>query len=116
MNIDLLPWHDKPLRELLGRRDRLPHALLLYGRLGIGKVQFARALSQSLLCESSEHGVACGACSACGWFSQGNHPDFRELVPEALGVEETDADLPVDADAKEKKKSKEIYRAGPQYC
>ena len=108
MSIDLLPWHDKPLRELLARRDRLPHALLLYGRHGIGKVQFARALSQSLLCESPEHGVACGTCSACGWFSQGNHPDFRELMPEALGVEETDADLPVDADAKEKKKSKEI--------
>ena len=67
MSIDLLPWHDKPLRELLGRRDRLPHALLLYGRQGIGKVQFARALSQSLLCESPEHGVACGTCSACGW-------------------------------------------------
>ena len=108
MSIDLLPWHDKPLRELLGRRDRLPHALLLYGRQGIGKVQFARALSQSLLCESSEHGVACGACSACGWFSQGNHPDFRELMPEALSADETDADLPADADAKEKKKSKEI--------
>jgi DNA polymerase-3 subunit delta' len=108
MNIPLLPWHDQPLRELLGRRERLPHALLLYGRQGIGKVAFARALSQSLLCESPQNTVACGICDACGWFSLGNHPDFRELLPEAMSADESDPDAPTDPDAKEKKKSKEI--------
>ena len=106
--IDLLPWHDAPLRDLLGRREKLPHALLLYGRQGIGKVVFARAIAQSLLCESPHQSVACGACAACGWFTHGNHPDFRELMPEALGVDEADAETIADPDAKEKKKSKEI--------
>ena len=108
MSVSLLPWHDAPLRELLSRREKLPHALLLYGRHGIGKVEFARAMAQSLLCESPDHVVACGTCDACGWFSQGNHPDYRELMPEALSEDDADADQPVDAEAKEKKKSKEI--------
>ncbi|MCY7386764.1 MAG: DNA polymerase III subunit delta' [Burkholderiales bacterium] len=108
MNIDVLPWHDAPLRSLLSRREKLPHALLLYGRQGIGKVVFARALAQSLLCESPQHGLACGACAACGWFTQANHPDFRELMPEALTADEGDTEATSDPDAKEKKKSKEI--------
>ena len=108
MSIALLPWHDAPLRELLARREKLPHALLLYGRQGIGKVGFARAIAQSLLCESPEHAVACGVCDACGWFAQGNHPDFRELLPEVLSEDDADTDAPLEVDAKEKKKSKEI--------
>ena len=108
MSIDLLPWHEAPLRELLTRRENLPHAMLLYGRQGIGKVEFARAIAQSLLCESPDSAVACGSCDACGWFSQGNHPDFRALLPEALSEDDADAEAPVDAEAKEKKKSKEI--------
>lgn len=108
MSLDLLPWHVQPLRELLHRREKLPHALLLYGRQGIGKVEFARALAQSLLCESPEHVVACGGCDACGWFSQGNHPDYRELMPEALSEDDAEPEAPIEADSKEKKKSKEI--------
>lgn len=108
MSIDLLPWHHVPLRNLLGRREKLPHALLLYGSQGIGKVEFARALAQSLLCESTAGDVACGACPACGWFGQGNHPDFRELKPDVLSTDEGDTDAPLDVDAKEKKKSKLI--------
>ncbi|MEP7154335.1 MAG: DNA polymerase III subunit delta' [Betaproteobacteria bacterium] len=108
MSIDILPWHRAALSELLARRDKLPHALLIYGKQGIGKVEFARAMAQSLLCESPEGAIACGQCHACGWFREGNHPDFRELLPEALNEEEGDADAPADPDAKDKKKSKEI--------
>ena len=39
-------------------------------------------LANALLCEAPEpDGDACGQCAACGWFGQGNHPDFRRLVP-----------------------------------
>jgi len=108
MSIDVLPWHRAALSELLARREKLPHALLIYGKPGIGKVEFARAMAQSLLCESPEGGIACGQCHACGWFREGNHPDFRELLPEAMNEDEIDADAPLDPDAKDKKKSKEI--------
>ena len=116
MSIDILPWHQVALAELLSRRASLPHALLVYGRAGVGKLEFARAIAQSLLCESPENGIACGKCLACGWFREGNHPDFRELFPEALGEDDADgegesehnADAPAGTDAKVKTKSKEI--------
>ena len=108
MTIDILPWHHAALTEMLARRNALPHALLVYGKPGIGKVEFARALAQSLLCVAPEQGIACGQCPACGWFREGNHPDFRELLPESMSDEPADADEPDDADAREKKKSKEI--------
>jgi DNA polymerase-3 subunit delta' len=67
----------------MANRDRLAHALLLHGRPGIGKVELARSIAQSVLCESPVGGIACGHCGACHWFDQGNHPDFREIVPDA---------------------------------
>ena len=105
--IDILPWQRDLLQELVARGDKLPHALLVHGRSGVGKVEFARTLAQSLLCEAPEHGLACGACHACGWFRHGNHPDFRELLPESLLDDATEDEAP-DADDKDKKKSREI--------
>jgi DNA polymerase-3 subunit delta' len=108
MSIEILPWHHAALTELLARRETLPHAMLVYGKQGIGKIEFAREMAQSLLCEVPENGIACGKCPACGWYRDGNHPDFRELLPESMSDDEIDADAPLDAEAKEKKKSKEI--------
>ena len=80
--MNVLPWHKIELERLAGGKGRLPHALLVYGRHGIGKLLFARALAQALLCENPvSSGVACDRCSACGWFNSGNHPDFRLIEP-----------------------------------
>ena len=87
-----LPWHRASLEHLLAERARLPHALLVHGPAGIGKAAFARALAAGVLCESPLAGLACGACSSCHWFSQGNHPDFREVLPEAAEEEESEAE------------------------
>ncbi len=107
--IDLLPWHLQPLRELLARRSNLPHALLIHGNPGIGKVDFAKAIAQSLLCESNVEGIACGKCGACGWFQEGNHPDFRALLPDILADDDVDSESSADeGDRKDEKKSKEI--------
>ena len=106
--IDIFPWQRTTLAELIARGSTLPHALLIHGRRGIGKVEFATLLAQSLLCESPEpDGIACGKCNACGWFREGNHPDFRQLLPEAL-AEDDAAQEATEADVKDKKKSKEI--------
>ncbi len=76
----------------MSMRQRMPHALLLHGRTGTGKVGFAQALAQALLCDTpSAEGVACNTCPSCGWFVQGNHPDFRLLDPEDAVEGETDA-------------------------
>ena len=104
--IPVLAWQQMPLAELLARRERMPHALLIHGRKGIGKVVFARALAQSLLCETpGADGIACGICPACGWFTEANHPDFREIVPEAMSALDDEDDGPAAEPAKPEKKS-----------
>ncbi|TSA48391.1 MAG: DNA polymerase III subunit delta' [Nitrosomonadales bacterium] len=81
--MEIFPWQSELWGSLMSIRQRMPHALLLQGRAGTGKVQFASTLAQSLLCDTpTANGIACGACPSCGWFLQGNHPDFRLLEPE----------------------------------
>jgi len=86
------PWHEAALAGLMADRERLPHALLVHGATGIGKIQFIRALAAAALCERPQGGLACGACESCHWLEQGNHPDLREIVPEAAEEEEEAAE------------------------
>ncbi|PXW27453.1 DNA polymerase III subunit delta' [Paraburkholderia caballeronis] len=84
----IYPWQTDDWTRLQQLRSHWPHALLLHGQAGIGKLHFAKHLAQGLLCESPlPNGEPCGRCAACGWFSQGNHPDYRIVVPEALAAE-----------------------------
>jgi len=79
------PWNQPILDSLAGRLERLPHALLVYGPRGIGKLALAEKAAQLLLCEGKPR--PCGACEACRWLLGGNHPDFRRVEPEALWAE-----------------------------
>jgi DNA polymerase-3 subunit delta' len=76
------PWNQPILDSLVARAERLPHALLVHGPQGVGKLALAERLAQALLCEGRRK--PCDACDACRWFLAGNHPDFRRLEPEAL--------------------------------
>ena len=76
------PWNQPVLDSIARRLERLPHALLLYGPQGIGKLALAERAAQLLLCEGSPK--PCDTCDACRWYLAGNHPDFRRLEPEAL--------------------------------
>ncbi len=81
--IKIYPWQLQAWQHLNQDDQRLPHALLLHGRAGIGKYDFATHLSQALLCANkSDMGFACGVCSSCNWFNESSHPDFRLLSPE----------------------------------
>lgn len=98
----LYPWQTNDWQRLQKLRERLPHAILLSGMAGLGKLDLALGFAQSLLCEAPEDsGEACGQCPACHWFSQGSHPDFRLLQPESLSQEAAE-------DEKGKKPSKQI--------
>ncbi|ABC38529.1 DNA polymerase III subunit delta' [Burkholderia thailandensis] len=123
----IYPWQTDDWARLQALRAHWPHALLLYGQAGIGKLAFARHLAKGFLCETPrENGEPCGACAACTWFEQGNHPDYRIVVPEALAAELPGAaDEPKAADADEggkktKTPSKEIkieqVRALVDFC
>lgn len=74
-------WQHTLFAQLTAQHATLPHALLLSGRRGIGKADFARHLARALLCEARQtDGDACGTCPACGWFDAGNHPDYRAIT------------------------------------
>lgn len=81
-------WLDVGWAQLQAMRARLPHALLLSGPAGIGKRVLAEYFAQSLLCENPvASGEPCGHCGACRWFADGNHPDYRAVLPETLQPE-----------------------------
>ena len=83
------PWNQPLFRQLAADRRRLPHALLLQGPAGVGKRDLGLSLAQWLLCESPTTEGACGACDACNWFVQGNHPDFRQVEPQEEAVDDS---------------------------
>lgn len=77
-----LPWQQQQREQCLrsAQAQTLPHALLISGQAGLGKLDFARTFSQLLLCDSPQaDGVACGHCQGCHLFTVGNHPDFRQV-------------------------------------
>jgi DNA polymerase-3 subunit delta' len=79
----IYPWQTRLWERLAHDSQRLPHALLLHGRAGIGKYDFARSFSQALLClNKMPNGGACKTCASCHWFNDESHPDFRLLSPE----------------------------------
>jgi DNA polymerase-3 subunit delta' len=82
---ELYPWQNQLWQRWAGLRSRLPHAILLRGAQGTGKLDFALNVAQSLLCEKPlANGFACEDCPSCHWFEQESHPDFRLLQPDAL--------------------------------
>lgn len=84
----IYPWQTGYWNRLQQLRGQWPHALLLHGQAGIGKLRFAQHLAQGFLCETPQpNGEPCGTCAACAWFAQGNHPDYRIVMPEALAGE-----------------------------
>jgi DNA polymerase-3 subunit delta' len=91
----LYPWQNESWLALLGLRARLPHALLLKGAQGIGKLDLALNFAQSLLCEKpNADGTSCQKCSSCHWFEQDSHPDFRLIQPDALTAAEDGDEKP----------------------
>lgn len=81
------PWHREMLQSLLAqhKEGRLPHALLLCGAKGTGKLRLARALLEAILCQTPIAGLACGNCHACHLSAAGSHPDLVLLQPEEEG-------------------------------
>lgn len=91
--MNVIDLHLPVWERLQARRERLPHALLITGQRGLGKFALAHAFAAGLLCENPQaDGKACGHCLACGWFAQGNHPDFRLLQPEAMAEAESEGE------------------------
>ena len=103
------PWFVNDWGRLNAQRSRLPHALLIHGSPDIGKYELANHFAQSLLCNApAEQGHPCGECQACRWFSDGNHPDFRALLPEILQPDSAESEESGEKSSKTKTPSREI--------
>ncbi len=94
--MNIFEWQKHLWRELFADVNSLPHAMLMAGPEGLGKLAFAQSMAARLLCEQRNaaegpSGMACGQCNSCTWLVSGNHPDFRLIQPEDgddAGVEE----------------------------
>ncbi len=85
-------WQNKQWQHMMQQGAKMPHALLLRGRSGTGKLDFALEIAQAILCPQTKFQSqaevtqqACGGCPSCSWFVEGTHPDFMLIGPEDTG-------------------------------
>lgn len=83
MKFSDIPAHDSVKRQLVEMVDNnhIPHALLLEGKSGIGKMMLARALAQYIHCTDRHDGDSCGVCPACLQHQSFNHIDTHFSFP-----------------------------------
>ena len=79
--MDIYPWQQQAWQDLLDRKHKLPHAILVKGIEGLGKQHFAQCFAELLLCHN-ENIQACGTCSSCHLLAANNHPDLITIQPE----------------------------------
>ncbi len=78
----LLPWQEPQWRhwQQYVACGTIPHALLLTGPSGLGKLAFAHLVSQSLFCMTPAHELPCGQCQTCRLMP--HHPDLHLIQPD----------------------------------
>ncbi len=65
----------------LAGQGRIPHALLLVGPEGCGKLGIALVLAQYMLCEQAAEQSACNQCNSCRKIQKLIHPDLHFAFP-----------------------------------
>ena len=71
----------KELLIQLAQEHRVPHALMLIGPPGNGKLSLSLAFAQYLNCKSKTDIDSCGVCSSCLKFRKLIHPDLHFTFP-----------------------------------
>ena len=84
MKFSDIPGHEKAkerMRQMV-HSGKLPHAILLEGPAGIGKMSLARAFAQYIHCENPDYnGDSCGECHSCRLHKSMNHIDVQYVYP-----------------------------------
>lgn len=63
------------------KENRIPHAQLLCGPEGVGKLPLALAYARYLLCPNHTEEDACGVCPSCVKMNKLAHPDLHFVFP-----------------------------------
>lgn len=71
----------KALLVQLFREQRVPHAIMLIGPAGNGKLALALAFAQYLNCREKTDTDSCGVCSSCLKYKKLIHPDLHFTIP-----------------------------------
>ena len=81
--VDNIIHRSEAVENLFGliETDRFPHALLLTGASGRGKLAIARSLSQFLICQNPGQTSACGECGHCQKAQKCIHSDIHFSFP-----------------------------------
>ena len=93
-----LPGHNK-IKDILlhtAANNRIGHAYLFEGPSGVGKINFAKAFAQRLLCENPIHAEACGKCPSCSRCESGNHPDLSIVTNQLYDPTKKSTDILVE--------------------
>lgn len=83
----IYPWQNAQWQLLLQRwhNKTLPHALLLTGPEGMGKLVFAKTVAALLLCHRPNESIPCDECHSCRLRIANTHPDLLIVQPEESG-------------------------------
>ncbi len=84
MRFNDIPGHESVKERLKALADsgRIPHALLIHGPAGIGKLAMARAFMQYVNCRNhSADGDSCGLCPTCRKMQSHNLVDLSFTYP-----------------------------------
>ena len=94
------------------KEDRIPHAQLLVGPQGNGKLALAVAFAQYINCTSRKDSDSCGECSSCRKYTKLIHPDLHFTIPV---IKTAAIDKPTSSDYMTKWRAYFLENPYPQY-
>lgn len=95
--------------------NRLPHAIMLCGNEGCGKMALALALANYILCSGDKNGNdSCGTCPSCTMLRNNQHPDLHFSFP-TIRPKGLSADKKVDSDYFMKEWQEMLMRNGAYF-
>ncbi len=84
----LYPWQEANWQTLVRyiESERVPHALMIAGPDGVGKLRLAMCFANHLLCNGPKAAdFRCGHCASCRLVDAGTHPDLIRIEPPEPG-------------------------------
>ncbi|MCO7188430.1 MULTISPECIES: DNA polymerase III subunit delta' [unclassified Pseudoalteromonas] len=85
----MYPWLEPVFTQLQTsyQQQRFHHAQLLYGMVGVGKLELAQSLAAALLCKHAGTSLySCGQCKSCLLIEADNHPDKLLITAETQSI------------------------------
>lgn len=83
----IFPWQIKQWQQIWRAKqdNRLPHALLITGMAGTGKVQFVESFIRAYCCQLHDDSIDTCSCHACRLVIGRVHPNILWIEPEKPG-------------------------------